>query len=164
MGVAKTVEGALDERWRLAFDLFSASFFQPSADGRLLMLMMAVETLLELRPRSEAAQNLVEQLIATTKASQITESERRSLSESLSWLMNESIGQAGRELASRLEPRTYMDLRPKKFFTQCYKLRSDLVHGKHPRPDRDRTDLHAAALELFVGDVLSGPLLDRVSD
>jgi hypothetical protein len=40
---------------RLAFDLYSASFFQPAADARLLMLMMAIETMLDIQDRDKAA-------------------------------------------------------------------------------------------------------------
>ena len=39
---------------RLAFDLYSASFFQPAADARLFMLMMAIETMLDPQDRDEA--------------------------------------------------------------------------------------------------------------
>jgi hypothetical protein len=38
---------------RLSFDLYSASAFQPSADARLVMLVMAVESMLDLQPRPE---------------------------------------------------------------------------------------------------------------
>ena len=41
----------MTDRERVAFQLFSTSFFEASADTRLLTLMMAVEALLELAPR-----------------------------------------------------------------------------------------------------------------
>lgn len=41
-----------------------------------------------------------------------------------------------------------------KFFTHCYKLRSDLVHGKFPPPSRDTIDRAAENLESFVSDLL----------
>ncbi|MGH3004423.1 MAG: hypothetical protein ACRDOS_00665 [Gaiellaceae bacterium] len=43
----------MTEQQQLAFDLYSASFSEESADARFL-LMMAVETLLEPQKRSEA--------------------------------------------------------------------------------------------------------------
>jgi hypothetical protein len=144
---------------RLAFDLYSGSFFQPSADARLLMLTMAIETLLDLQPRSPATQAHVQALIDATAAADLPTSERNSLSSSLSWLLDESIGQAGRKLARGLEPRTYADLKPSLFFTKCYEIRSALVHGRVPRPDRAEVDLMAAQLEMFVGHLLSGDLL-----
>lgn len=147
---------------RLAFDLFSASFSEPSADARLLMLMMAVETLLDPSPRSEHAQQHITELIRLTNDSlMLTEKEKESLTGSLQWLYNESISQAGRKLASRLDGRSYLNMKAKNFFNYCYDLRSKLVHGNVPRPTRAEVGLAAANLESFVGDLLSGPLLEK---
>lgn len=162
---AVSVDARLTEVERLAFDLYSASFFQPSADSRLLMLTMAVETLLALQPRSQVARDHVGALIESTETSPtLNPDERASILGSLRWLLDESIGQAGRRLARTLEPRRYLDLAPAKFFTRCYELRSHLVHGYVPRPSRSEVDSHAAFLEVFVGDLLSGPLLTAVPD
>lgn len=114
---------------RLAFDLYSGSYFQPSADARLLMLMMVVETLLDLRPRSDSARAHVQRLIDATDRADLPTSDRQALKGSLAWLFNESIGQAGRRLATRLEPRRYGGRSPSSFFTKCYTMRSALVHG-----------------------------------
>lgn len=76
---------------RLAFDLFSTSFFQPSPDARLLTLMMAVETLLELEPRSQEARAHVDELIRRTEAAHLPDSEKQSVTGSLRWLYDESI-------------------------------------------------------------------------
>lgn len=149
---------------RLAFDLFSGSFFQPSADARLLMLTMALETLIDPQPRSRETQAHVGRLIAATQTSLLTTAERESLAGSLSWMLTESIGQAGRRLARTLEPRRYMDLSPSKFFTRCYELRSALVHGHVPQPTMIEVDLLAANLTVFVGHLLSGELLIAVSE
>lgn len=149
---------------RLAFDLYSGSFFQPSSDARLLMLMMAIESLLDLQPRSAEAQVHVQSLLDATTRARLAGPERQSLIGSLSWLMNESIGQAGRRLMKRLEPRRYGGLKPSAFFTQCYSLRSALVHGHVPRPSREEVDLGAAQLEMLVGHLLSGDLLVGFAD
>lgn len=159
----------LDERLtgaeRLAFDLFSGSFFQPSSDARLLLLTMAVESLLDLAPRSAAARAHVDALLAATESNpDLSDDERKSLSGSLKWLWNESINQAGKRLARTLEPRTYDDLSPAKFFGRCYEVRSRLVHGRGPLPDRREVDLLAAHLEIMVGNLLSGSLLDQIID
>jgi hypothetical protein len=39
-------------------------------------------------------------------------------------------------------------------------MRSYLVHGYYPRPTRDDVDKQAAGLEVFVGNLLSLPLLN----
>ena len=149
---------------RLAYDLFSSSFFQPSADARLLTLMMALETLIQPEPRSERTREHVDKLIRDTARSSLTEQEKQSIIGSLRWLMEESIGQAGRRLSAKLRERRYMDLPPVKFFTRCYHLRSQLAHGAVPRPSREEVDRTAACLERFVGHLLSGPLLDEMPD
>lgn len=146
----------------LAFDLYSASFFESSADARLLMLMMGVETLIDLQPRSENAQQHVRKLLRLTEDAPLPESEIASLKGSLNWLLKESISAAGRRLATTLEPRTYMGKSPRDFFTICYQLRSDLVHGSVPRPAREEVDSTAAHLETFVGNLLSGDLLNAI--
>jgi hypothetical protein len=146
---------------RIAFDLYSGSFFQPSADGRLLMLMMAIETMLDLGPRPDSSRAHVEALIHATRSNpDLNDSERSSLVSSLRWLLDESIGQAGRRLAATLEPRRYLNLPPVAFFNRCYKMRSALAHGRVPRPARGEVDYLAANLEVFVGDLLAGDLID----
>lgn len=148
------------DKERLAFDLFSASFFQPSADARFLMLMMAIETLIEQVPRSALAKDHVDNLInGTQKCPYLTRDEKNSFIGSLQWLYKESIGQGGRRLVERLGDRKYDNKTPKQFFTQCYTLRSNLVHGFSPRPTYDEVGRTAAALEGLVGDLLCGPLL-----
>lgn len=139
----------------LAFDLFSASYFQgSSADARFLMLMMAIETLLDLQPRSDKARDHVDSLIELTKKSSLAEPEIDSIVGSLTWLRKESIQSAGRRLATILRERSYGGLPPDRFFTSCYELRSRLAHGSVPRPPREEVDPKAAELERFVGDLL----------
>lgn len=149
---------------RLAFDLYSASFFQPAADARLLMLMMAIETMLDLQDRDEATSAHVHELISLTAAAALPDSQKRSLLGSLKWMLQESVSQSGRRLAASLKGRTYMNQPPQKFFKTCYDLRSRLVHGTRPRPDFERVNIAAAHLEVFVGHLLSGSLLTDLPD
>lgn len=90
----------------------------------------------------------------------LKDDEIRSIDGTLQYLRNASIGQAGRKLASRLGARTYAGKNPESFFSECYDLRSALVHGGHPRPSRSEVDHLAAPLESFVGDLLGIELLD----
>jgi hypothetical protein len=151
----------MSDREVLAFDLYSASFFEGSADARMLTLMMALETLIEQESRSEPVVAHVARLIEATRAADnIPQNEREALIGSLRLLEQESVGRAGRRLARSLGEREYMGESPPTFFTRCYELRSSLVHGHYPRPERDEVDGRAAALEGFVGDLLGAPLLD----
>src|ERR1019366_1034518 len=76
------------------------------------------------------------------------------LTGSLRSMRHRSIGQVGRALVRSVEPRLYMALTPVKFFTECYDLRSALVHGSDPLPTRSEIDLHGANLTLLVSDLI----------
>lgn len=102
---------------RLAYDLYSASFTLLAADARFVMLMMAVETLIEPAPRSDAVRAHVKQLIVLTGQADLPSTQKDSVVGSLRWLMGESISQAGRRLAATLGDRIYMDQTPAKFFS-----------------------------------------------
>ena len=52
----------------------------------------------------------------------------------------------------------------KAFFTDCYKVRSALVHGHFPPPSREQVDGLSADLEHFVGHLISGQLAEGLSD
>ena len=53
---------------------------------------------------------------------------------------------------------------PLTFFKRCYRMRHKLVHGGYPRPERNDVDRRAAHLELFLGHLLCGELLDLVPE
>jgi hypothetical protein len=154
----------VSERERLAYDLYAASFFQRGPDARYLMLMAALEALIEPQPRPTASIEHVEHLIQLTRDSALPDGEVRSIEGSLKWLKEESIGQAGRRLVERLGDRRYMDgsETASEFFRRCYTLRSNLVHGSVPRPSEDDIGARAANLEVFVGHLISGELLAAV--
>ncbi len=161
--IAKTVdEGVLMTRAeKLAYDLYAASFFERSPEARFMMLMMALETLIDPKPRSAQVRGHVEAFITATRGSRLPKAEIESIISSLQWLQDESIGQAGRKLAARLGGRRYLD-EPNsesapQFFTRCYTLRSHLVHGSNPRPSDEEVGHRAAHLEHFVANLLSMP-------
>jgi hypothetical protein len=56
-----------------------------------------------------------------------------------------------------------MELEAQRFFTKCYDLRSSLVHGSHPRPDRVLIESYLPHLERLVADLLAGKLLEEKS-
>lgn len=167
--VVKAIEAAehldltLSEQERSAFDLYSASMFvSTNRDARFLMLMMALETIIEQRPKSAPSVAHVEALIALTCDAELPRDEAKSLIGSLQHMRHESISAAGRRVVEQLGERAYgvPPVSPKQFFTRCYKLRSDLVHGAHPRPSHTAVDMQTSGLETMVGDLLSGQLLD----
>jgi hypothetical protein len=155
---------ALTEKEQLALELFNASFFQQAVEPRFIMLVMAIEALLDLPPRSAAAVAHVESMMQLTQQSaSLTPDEKTSLLGSLKWLKCESINQAGRRIATdRLGARRYMDKEAPTFFSYCYHIRSRLVHGTHPLPTREEVGSAVGQLEVFVSDMVSGSLRDIV--
>jgi hypothetical protein len=150
----------LTDREKLAYSLFNASFFRESADSRFLLLMMAVEALLEPAPRSNAERTHVEWLIQSTREADLSAEARNSMVGALRWLLNESISHAGRRLsADRLGNRIYLDMPASKFFSHCYGLRSSLVHGSTPYPTFETVSTAVGQLEVFVSDLLTVPVL-----
>lgn len=149
---------AVDETQRAAFAVYSAAFTLQDPDARFLTLMTAVEVLIDPKPRAPEVIKHVDSLIRATQASGLGASDKTSVTGSLRWLRKQSIGRAGRDLAATLGDRTYAELNAEDFFRACYKIRSKLVHGQVPLPERDDVSLLAAHLERFVGDLLSGGL------
>lgn len=157
---AITSQPEISERDFLAYTLFNASFFQPTADSRFLLLVMSIEALIEPALRSSDAQNHVESLITQTESSSLPAEERTSMLGSLHWLRRESINQAGKRLATeRLGSRVYGDKTASEFFTHSYRMRSNFVHGNLPAPTFEEIGEVAAMLEVFVSDLLTSPVL-----
>jgi hypothetical protein len=149
-----TAIGGLTEENQVAYDLFSSSFGQ-SAEARYALLMMALECIINPSPRSYECRKHVESLISATEKSGLPKREIDSICGSLSWLLNQSIGQAGRALAKQLRPERYMDKDPVTFFQECYEVRSRLLHGNHPLPTPEELGQRGAELERFVANLLA---------
>jgi hypothetical protein len=146
------------EEGHIAFDLYSASF-GASTDARFMLLMMAFETLVKQQSRGEEARMHVDSLIAATQQARLPEDDRQSLLGSLARMMQESITQAAKRVASTLGDRLYDGRRPVQFIAACYAVRHRLVHGQVPRPSRDEVGRLAAQLTLFMGHLIAGPTL-----
>jgi hypothetical protein len=152
----------MPENEALAYDLFAASFFQKGPDARYLMLMASLEALIDPQPRPATAVAHVQSLIQLTRDADLPEDEILSMLGALKWLKSESIGETGRRLMLRLSDRQYDNDSAGALFRRCYRLRSDLVHGKVPRPSQSHVESAAMHLEAMLGDLLSGELLQAV--
>lgn len=151
---------AISQREELSYVLFNASFFQPTADSRFLLLIMAIEALIEPKQRSDESLAHVDSLIKQTKNANIPDQEKNSIVGSLEWLRLESINQAGKRIVSeRLGNRMYIEMTATKFFTHCYGVRSNLVHGNLPIPTFEEIGALAATLEVFVSELLTIPAI-----
>lgn len=144
---------------RTAYDLYAASFRANRLEARFLLLMVALETFIDRRPRGEEARTLISQFMTQVENGELSQPEQESLLGSLRWMMDESIGQAGRRLANTLLGHTYADMQPERFFTVCYAERGRLVHGAMSNDGWNRINALVAPLETFVGDLISVPFL-----
>lgn len=157
---AHAADVRLSDSYRLAYDLFSASYTETPADVRFLVLAMALETMIVQHPRSAAAQTALGEIIGHVRLADEVES--RSLIGALQGMkLRESVNQAGKRLARTLGDRTYGDRSPTRFFQEVYELRSQLVHGHVPQPDHLRIGQEASHLQQFVGDLLTTALDDH---
>jgi hypothetical protein len=150
----------LAERDRLAISLFHESFFQRAAHARFLLLVMAIETLLDLEQKSEIASKLVGQFIQQVGSSRLVEGEKASIIGSLQWLRKESINQAGKRLSKfRLGSSAYGGRTAEQFFSYAYRLRSTLLHGRATAQTFAEIAKAVGPLELFVSDFVTAPWL-----
>lgn len=146
-----------DDQTLLAFEMFSASQNMPpgDADSRFLMLMIAVESLIEPGDRAASQIAILEELREHLKSIEgISADDANAIRGALGLLKDESIGSAGRRLANSLGDRIYLDLSPAKFFTKCYAVRSQLVHGNVERSDSELIRSLIRPLHWFVRDLL----------
>jgi hypothetical protein len=151
----------MSAKQELAGEILSASYFEASDRSRFITFITALEALLDPQPRPAVAQELVAKLIEIVDGSGVDEGTRAAMSGSLQWLKQESIGQAGRALATRLLPgRIYQMQSPARFFTFCYDLRSSILHfGTVPAAVADFPSVCTAAHE-FVCDLLIASLAE----
>lgn len=114
----------LDPRTALAFDLLSSSRSESSTRARFLLLVMALEALLDSLPRPAQEVALIasfQQQISTTT---LSDDSKKRLVSAIGNLKSESIGKAAQALMERIGGVSAAEL-----FKRCYRLRSALVHG-----------------------------------
>lgn len=143
-----------DAQSLLACEMYGASQLMPSGDSRFLMLMIAVEAMIEAGNRSTAQVQAIDQLIERLDSLPFGEDDRRVLKQTIGGLKRESINSAGKRLAASLGDRTYAGKSPKAFFADCYTARSNLVHGNLGRPDSATIRELTGHLERFVRDLV----------
>ncbi|WP_157407746.1 hypothetical protein [Arthrobacter sp. ZBG10] len=143
-----------DKRSLLACEMYAASHFMPSDDSRFLMLMIAVEALIETGNRSAEQMNAIEGLIDHLASLSLPEGDRQSLAQTLNGLKKESINSAAKRLAAVLGSQPYGEKSPKRFFRDCYNARSALVHGSLERPAAETIRELIWPLEYFVRDLV----------
>jgi len=152
----------ISEQERVALELFNASFFQKSVDGRFMLLMMGVEALIKQESQSDKVKTLVRGFLeSVAAATDLGKKESDDLKSRLGSLQKESIRQAGcRLVGSKLSEKKYNEITAQGFFETCYNIRSRLAHGEIPLPTTGEVNGVVAQLEVMLSDLLSTDLLD----
>jgi Apea-like HEPN len=149
----------LTPKQRVAFELFSSSQFEWSPRSRFLMLVMAVEALLEPEPRDDQTLAHVQLIIEVTEKANIPRDQKASLLKTMSYFGQDSIGQSYRKLIKRLlGDKKYREQSAKDFFNLCYSMRSDIVHEGALKADRPEIGLVVGDLDALVDDLLSASI------
>ena len=129
--------------------------FEAAVRARFVTLVTAVESINENKARSPEAVEHVEKLIEFIRESHLSDSEIQSLEGSLNWLKQESISKAGRDLVARvLGTKEYGGKVAKRFFTDCYDVRSDLVHNSKSSDANINLRTLTSELDRLVADLL----------
>lgn len=144
---------SLPEKLVDGFELFNLTQFNMQIRIKFLLYIIIIESLIEVKVRRSDVVNHINSLISLTNESNCLErNEKQSLNSSLNYLKNESISLSGRNLVSKfLDGNTYCGVQPAKFFTDCYKIRSKLVHNGDWKYEYERI---GNELGLMVKDLL----------
>lgn len=147
---------SVDDRLRLACELYCVSFFDTSDRTRFITLVTCIEALLTPSQRSAGAVALVDEAIESATAAELDSEERKSLLSGFERLRKESIGSAGSRLASETlgSKPTFDGKTAGKFFKYCYRVRSEILHsGKPSSAEMDIANLTGNCYR-FVGELL----------
>lgn len=144
---------------QLAADLYGVSHFVGRVPARFLLLVCALEAMLEFEPKSEDAVKHIDFLIEKTKTSMLSEQEAESILAGLRFLKRESISSSGRRLALQAGgDGGYGGEESQRFFGRIYKMRSQLVHeGKF-----EAKEMHSliGELERLVKDAIESYVVE----
>jgi hypothetical protein len=138
----------------LAFHFFNlAQQFETSLRVKFLLNIIALESLVEQKERREEATSHVDQLIQLTENnSNLNSDEKNSMISTLKHLRNESISASVKNfIGNILEGKRYGNKSVRKFFTDCYEIRSEFVHDGKWDDEKERL---VYELERMVVDLL----------
>ena len=146
----------LDEKATLAFELYGLSHFEAAERARFLTLISAVETASESKRRGPETVAHVERMIELTRGSGLSKAEIASIVGSLEWLRQESISKSCRDFVETfLGAEQYGGKSAKKFFQDCYTVRSQMVHSGKASDGTLAFNTLVAELDRLVANLLT---------
>jgi hypothetical protein len=134
----------VSETVRTSFDLWSSSRSEGSSRARLLLLVMAIEALVDQAPRPESELNLLDSFLRVVRDNSLPDDAKKRLRNGLSLLKRESVGTScQRMVVDRLGEAAGQT------FRKCYRLRNLIAHGGKA-PDARTLSQEANELEPIV--------------
>jgi hypothetical protein len=146
----------LSPKLDIACDLFGRAFDVEMPEARLVMLVTAVEALIEPAYRSLAIRDAAAALLEKLDTLDLGDMDRKRLRSQVGQLKKESIKEAGARLFTKHLTTTPTDESPSLYFTACYDLRSRIVHGTPAVADQEEAASRAPGLEIVVGRLIDG--------
>ena len=152
---AHTIHADLNERDRLALELYGLSHFESSQRARFLILISCVESLSPRESRPAGSLRLLDCLAEMVSLSGLEVGEKDSLNDVLKNARSESIGRACRKLV-----RVHLGEKALKKFQDLYDLRSGILHAGTCPVDED-IDSATFDLDRMVSALLKKVLAPR---
>ncbi|QVI29475.1 hypothetical protein MN2019_09390 [Mycolicibacterium neoaurum] len=125
----------LSSQQSLAYGLVHAAYFEDNPETSFILLVTAIEALLP--PREDQPRDIAEVIDVLNQSlaemTDIDDGLRQDVAQALEDDKFDPIGRRGRQLVSCLGTEQFAGQKPKDYFYDRYKVRSDLVHGSVDR-------------------------------
>jgi len=158
---AATAAVRWDDRTLIGYDLYASSRFENSTRARFLLLIMAIEALVEQSRRSESEVALIERLLHTINDARLPTEQSAPLLSGVGMLKNVSISHACRShLGRSIAARIVTDPEAAEHFTACYRIRGQIVHGG-ATPSASQLSDHSSRMETTVRELLMAAIEGR---
>lgn len=155
LSTAFTGPSVLTNKQALAAEIYCLSFFDISPRSRFVTIVSGVEALLEPALRQPEAQELVSRMKEMVGRSQLAGATKDSMVGSLQYMNRESIRNTGKKAATTLlADRQYLGKAAPQFFSDCYDIRSQILHSGSPENAALDILSVANACQRFLRDLL----------
>lgn len=157
---AATERAPLPRNVHLALDLFGRAQGLGMPEAKLVMLVTAVEAVIESAPRADEVVAVVKAANAAIRKSDLPADMKSKLGSEVGRAKNKSITESGKELFESKSVWSPEGESAGDFWVRCYKLRSAIVHGTETTDDAAEISVRAAQAELVVGSLLHALSID----
>ena len=149
---------SLDEESEVALNILSLATQETSEKAAFLTAYLALEQLIERRPRSEAARNVLRRFqveletLAADPSHHLSDAEARSISGVLGSLTEESLTSALTRLGKQISaPAEIGGMKPDALLSACIDARNEIAHKAEPKTGVPLAKLTKALRELVLG-------------